>query len=105
MTVVEFKATQLRRKRERRKESLIKVICLLIVAVWAITWGMMLCCVASGQGSPEYEYHTADRLWDFVKFCPVNVDRWEYLEEICELNGMDDMTVHPGRVYMVPIYK
>ena len=105
MMVVQLKEIQNKRRRERRKEALIKFVCLLIIALGVVTWCMTLCGAVSGREATEYEYHTANALWDFVKFCPVDMDRWEYIEEVMELNGMENETVYPGRVYMVPIYK
>lgn len=93
-----------RRQRERRRKRLRKAICTICIIVCTVVLAILLCGTSYGRGTPEYEYHTCERLWDFVRFCPVDMDRWDYLYEIIELNGMNDMTVHPGKVYMVPIY-
>ncbi len=76
-------------------------ICLI---VFIVAIAILLCGTSYGRGTPEYEYHTCERLWDFVRFCPVDMDRWEYIYEIMELNGMDDMTVQANRLYMVPVF-
>lgn len=93
-----------RRQRERRRRRLKKVMCGIGVIICIVLLSILLCGTSYGRGTPEYEYHTCERLWDFVKFCPVDMDRWDYLYEVMELNGMEDMTTHSGRVYMVPIY-
>ena len=100
MSVYEIKRRQRERIRKRQKKA-IGTVCLIIGVVLV---AILLCGTSYGKGTPDYEYHTCDRLWDFVRFCPVDMDRWEYLYEIMELNGMDDMTVYPGRVYMVPVF-
>ena len=100
MTVVEIKSRQRERRKKRQKKA-IGTVCLIIGIILV---AILLCGTSYGKTTPEYEYHTCNRLWDFVKFCPVDMDRWDYLYEIMELNGMDDMTVYPGRVYMVPIF-
>lgn len=101
MTAREMRKRQRDRRNKRRERmlwSLILIICLIVIA------GLLLGATPK-KYTVTYEYHSCDALWEFVKFCPDRMDRWEYLGEIQELNGMDDMTVHPGEVYMVPIYK
>ncbi len=93
-----------RRQRERRRKRLRKAICIVCLVMCVVALATLICGTSYGRGTPEYEYHTCERLWDFVKFCPVDMDRWEYVYEVMELNGMEDMTTHSGRVYMVPIY-
>jgi hypothetical protein len=93
-----------RRQRERRRKRLRKAICTVCIIVCIVLLSILLCGTSYGRGTPEYEYHTCERLWDFVKFCPVDMDRWDYLYEVMELNGMEDMTTNSGRIYMVPIY-
>lgn len=100
MSVYEIK----RRQRERRRKRLKKAICIMCLIICTIVIAILLCGTSYGSGTPEYEYHTCDRLWDFVRFCPVEMDRWEYLYEVMELNGMDDMTVQANRLYLVPVF-
>ena len=100
MSVYEIKRRQWERIRKRQKKA-IGTVCIIIGVVLV---AILLCGTSYGKGTPEYEYHTCDRLWDFVRFCPVDMDRWEYLYEIMELNGMDDMTVQANRLYLVPVF-
>ena len=101
MTSIEMRKKQRDRKKKRR----LRVIAAVLVILFLIVQVLLLLGATWRTEEPVYEYHTCNRLWDFVKFCPVEMDRWEYLYEIMELNDMADMTVYPSRVYMVPMYK
>lgn len=101
MSVIELKRRQEVRRRKRREKAM-KTICFTILI---IIIAVLLCGTGYGKQEVRYEYHTCERLWDFLRFCPEDMDLWAYIYEIIELNGMDDMTVHPRRLYMIPIYK
>ena len=75
-----------------------------------ITGIVLICLLITGavRGKDKvitgYEYKKTDTLWELLEYCPEDMDRWEYLYEIMELNGMDDMTVQANRLYMVPVF-
>ena len=101
MTVYEMRMRQRARKVKRAKRS-ISVISIVIVVILI---ALLLCGSSSVQCAAEYEYKSTDTLWDLLKYCPEDIDRWDFIYEIMELNGMEDMTVSTDRLYMVPIYK
>ena len=99
MTIIEFKRLQRERKRKRKKKLALTVIVIIFIVI-----AVLLLCGMNHKKEPTYEYHTCNTLWEFLRFCPKSMDRWEYLEEIMILNDMPDETVYPNRLYQVPIY-
>ena len=100
MSAREIKRRQRERRRRRQKRAL--YVTSLIVCVVVIS--LLLCGTSYKKDVPTYEYHTCDNLWEFLRFCPESIDRWDYIEEIMILNGMPDKAVYPDRLYQVPIY-
>lgn len=99
--------TQLREKqRLRRKQRKKKMLLAMATITFVICMALISCSATNKQYIVEgCEYKRCDALWDFVALCPEDMDRWAYIHNIMELNGMSDTTVHPDRLYMVPIYK
>ena len=98
MTVIEIKGKQ--RVRKRRGKSIafvIGVISLCFLVVGAVK--------GKDRIITGYEYKCTDTLWGLLEHCPKNMDRWEYLDIVMEINGMNDTTVYANRLYQVPIFE
>lgn len=53
-----------------------------------------------------YEYDTCTTLWDLAeRHCPSTVDKWDFIEEVKRVNGIENSTVYADRLYQFPIYK
>ena len=100
MTVVEIKRIQQKRKKDRLIKRVICVAALICICFLI---------VGSVKGKERiitgYEYKSTETLWEFLKYCPCDMNRWEYLDLIMELNGMEDRAVRTDRLYMVPVFE
>ena len=100
MSVIELKSRKRRRERRRRVKRGICILSIILVCLLIIGAGAGKDKVITG-----YEYKSTDTLWGLLKYCPEDMDRWEYLDLVMELNGMSDETVYSDRLYQVPIFK
>lgn len=58
---------------------------------------------------PRYHFHekvyvviSGDCIWDIAsRYCPKSMDRWEYIEKVCEANNLTTYTLQPGQVLTV----
>ncbi len=101
MTSIEMR----KRQRDRKKKRRVRIIAAVLVILFLVVQVLLLLGATGRTEEPVYEYHTCDRFWDFLEYCPENMDRWEYLELVKELNGMDDYTVHTDKLYKVPVFE
>ena len=99
MNVIEIRAARRARRRKRRIRNI-----LLTIAVIAICMLLAGLANAGERAVSGYEYTKTGTLWALLEYCPADMDRWEYINIVMELNGMDDMTVQPDRLYQVPVY-
>ncbi|MBO5060271.1 MAG: hypothetical protein J6C82_05090 [Clostridia bacterium] len=77
-------------------------LCILAVIAFVI----LLCGLeVKEKTAMGYEYQSCNQLWDLTQYCPDDMDKWEYIALIMQLNAMDDMTVYSDRLYQVPIYE
>ena len=53
----------------------------------------------------NYTYETCNNLWELTKYCPEQMNKRKFIDEIIELNGMENATVHSNRLYQIPIYE
>lgn len=103
LTKMRLRKKRRERKRMRRIKRL-KVLCVIILM--AITVMLITSYTLREKDIPDrYEYTRLDVLWDVLAMCPEDTDRWEFIHEVMDINGMTDMTVHPARLYQVPIYE
>ena len=100
MSVVRIDIARRHRRRHRRLMRILYIIG--IIAVCVLIMGAF-------EGNDKivsgYEYTTTDTLWGLLEYCPEDMDRWEYLGIVMELNGMSDRVVYPNRIYQVPIFE
>lgn len=100
MSVIRIDIARRHRRRRRRTKVVFSVIGMIVVCL--LLMGVTLKkerCVA------RYEYKTTDTLWGLLEYCPENMDRWEYLNFVMELNGMQERLVYPNRLYQVPVFE
>lgn len=92
-----------RRRRAERRKRIKNVLCIM---------GIILSCIliiGAARGKDRaitgYEYKSISTLWELLEYCPEDVNRWEYLSLVMQLNGMHDETVYANRLYMIPAFK
>ncbi len=91
-----------RRKAHRRKQIRRLLLILALIAVCVLLTGITK---AREKSIVGYEYKTTDTLWGLLEYCPEDMDRWEYLDLVMEINGMSDRVVYKNRLYQVPVFE
>ena len=92
--------------RRRRRAALYRRMrrLLLILALLAVCALLVGLAKAGEKVISGYEYTKTGTLWALLEYCPADMDRWEYINIVMELNGMSDMSVQSDRLYQVPVY-
>ena len=100
MSIVRIEIARRHRTRQRRIRQVLYIIG--IIAVCMLITGAF---EGRDKVATRYEYTTTDTLWGLLECCPEDMDRWEYLGIVMELNGMSDRVVYRDRLYQVPIFE
>lgn len=89
-------------RRVKRLGQMKKIVCVLGI----ITICILIIGAATGKDRViiGYRYESTNTLWGPLEYCPEYMNRWEYMELIKELNGMNGDTVYADRLYMIPIF-
>jgi len=91
-------------KRKARKTKVIKkVIAICFVIVTIVTWVLTFW---SGRTIASTKFDTCSSLWELAEMhCPDDINKWDFIDDVKELNAMSDNTVMLGRLYEYPIYE
>ena len=93
------------RRQARRRRRLIRALSVVILV------GIVLLLIgAAYMAEPPkvkaYEYQSCSTLWEFAEeYCPNNMDKRRYIDEVMRLNAMENCTVYSGRLYKIPVYE
>ena len=100
MTVFEMKELQ----RVRKQKRLIKRLLCIVGTI-----GICLLVIGAVKGKDKsitgYEYKSTATLWELLAYCPEDMNRWEFLNLVMEVNGMTDCVVQADRLYQVPVFE
>ena len=100
----EMTAIELKKKRKRNKRRAIAKLILAIVVLCIC----FLIIGAAGKNNRKvigYEYESTDTLWGLLEHCPYDMNRWDFIDLVMELNGMTSCTVQANRLYQVPVFE
>ena len=102
-----------REARVRRQRRLLAIL-VLIIASFGILLGTSINALASSKAdvASYNKYYTSiriesgDTLWSITDeyICDLNIDKKEYINEICELNGICEDEIHAGDYVVVAYY-
>ena len=93
------------RQKIRRRQRMVKGISILALFLCVLLLiGAML--VTEPPKAEAYEYDTCSTLWELAeRYCPEDMDKRDFINEVMALNAMVNETVYRNRLYMVPIYE
>lgn len=102
-----------RRRHERnRKNGRTRAICLLLALFISVGVFRTVIAVKGNQGrNTRYKYYTSitiqegDSLWSIAqKYCETTKELPDYVEELKEINGLSEETIHSGNHLVVYYY-
>jgi len=86
--------------------ALILGVVLLVASFLALKWTFRPTMERFEWKEKSYKVQAGDSLWEIASdYCPEGVDRREWINEVKELNGIDDSTIHPGQKLTVLVAK
>lgn len=82
--------------------AIVLLVVLVVVSILLLNWSFQSTMDRWEWEEDQYVVENGDSLWAISgKYCPDNVDRWEWINEIQALNALDDCVIQPGQMLIV----